>query len=239
MKAYKLRIELISSEPLIWRRMIIPAGATFYRFYDAIQRSMGWLGAALTEYHPYEFDLSEENLIITNDLEAIEDNKLLKARYKKYGKKILDPFGEIERQLKRTVKGPSSVKIDTYIEKYDQIKYTYDFGDNWQHLITLEAVLDDYPFGYPALLSGQGDCPPEDVGGWTGYEEFLKVYKNPKHRDHQSTVNWAKEQRYEPFDLERTNDFLRFVKIQKTEWESLGLGDGHYNLTGHELDKYR
>ncbi len=239
MKAYKLNIELIESKPLIWRRLIIPAGATFHRLYDTIQRSMGWLGNALTEYHLFEFELTEENLIITNDLEAIEDNKLLKAQYKKTGKKILDPFGEIERQLNRTVKGPSSLKIDPYFEKLGQIKYTYDFGDDWQHLITLEAVLDDYPFGYPALLSGEGDCPPEDVGGLAGYEEFLEVYKNSKHLDHQSTVVWAKAQQFKPFDLERTNDFLKSIKIQKTDWEALGQGEGHYSLTGHELDKYR
>lgn len=239
MKAYKLKIELIGSEPLIWRRLIIPAGATFHRFSETIQRSMGWEGYFLMENHLYEFDLSVMNLIITNDGDAIEENKLLKVQYKKSGKKILDPFGVIENQLKQSVKGPTSVKIDTYLEKIGQIKYTYDFGDNWQHLITLEAILDDYPFGYPALLSGEADCPPEDVGGLDGYREFLRIYYDHKHPQHKKTLAWAKEQLYESFDLERTNSFLKYIKIQKTEWDKLGMGNGHYILTGHELDKYR
>lgn len=240
MKAYKLKIELMGSDPLIWRRLIIPAGATFYRLYDAIQWSMGWFGNSLHEYHLYEFDLSAMNLIITNDIEAIEDHKLMQTRFKKKGDhKILDPFGEIERQLKTKVKAPSSIKIDDYIEKLGRFKYTYDFGDNWQHMITLETILDDYPFGYPALIAGQGDCPPEDVGGLDGYRDFLKVFNDTKHPQHKEIVAWAEEQRYRPFDLEDANYFLKSIKIQKTEWDKLGMGNGHYVLTGHELDKYR
>lgn len=240
MKAYKLKIELIGSDPLIWRRLMIPAGATFYRLYDAIQVSMGWLGDALIEYHIYEFDLAEDNLLITNDEEAVEDNRLLKARLKQpKNKGVLDPFGAIERQLKLTVKGPKSTKIDAYIEKYGRIKYVYDLGDNWEHLITLEAIYDDYPFGYPVLLDGVGECPPEDVGGLAGYYNFLKVYNNPRHPKHKQVAEWAKQQRYKKFNLEWTNYLLKSNKIKKTDWAALGLGDGHYELTGKELDKYK
>jgi hypothetical protein len=54
MKAYQIKIELKGTQ--IWRRVIIPTGATFYRLYDTIQRSMGWMGESLYEYHLYEFD---------------------------------------------------------------------------------------------------------------------------------------------------------------------------------------
>lgn len=36
-KSYIIKIELIGSEPLIWRRVIMPAGATFNRLHDVIQ----------------------------------------------------------------------------------------------------------------------------------------------------------------------------------------------------------
>ena len=42
MKAYQMKIELIDSEPLIWRRVIVPAEITFKRLHDTIQFAMGW-----------------------------------------------------------------------------------------------------------------------------------------------------------------------------------------------------
>lgn len=240
MKAYRIRIELVDSNPLVWRRVMIPAGATFYRLFDTIQCAMGWLGNSLEEYHLYEFDIAEENLRITNDEEAIEDSQMMKAKLKgKSLDKIMDPFGELARHLKQTVKNSKSLKIDAFLEKYKQLQYTYDFGDNWQHQIILEAVFEDYPFGYPVLLDGEGDCPPEDVGGWIGYQAFLKIYNNPSHKNHKSTAAWAQEQRYKPFDPIWTNVRLKCIKIAKTDWKAMGLGDGHYDLSGHETDKYK
>jgi len=240
MKAYKVKIELVGSDPLIWRQLIIPAGATFYRLYDTIQFSMGWLGCSLDEYHLYEFEIEDANLQITNNGERIEENKLIKSRYKgKVLNKTIDPYGVIEQHLKWTIKGPCAIKIDPYMDPGKELRYTYDFGDDWQHRILVEAVIDDYPFGYPALLDGAGDCPPEDVGGWSGYLRFLEAYANPKHKGHKAALAFATDQRYRPFDLEWTNDLLKHIKIKKTEWEKLGLGNGHFILTGHELDKYK
>ena len=43
MKAYIINIELVGSEPLIWRRVIMPAGATFNRLNDVIQNVTNFL----------------------------------------------------------------------------------------------------------------------------------------------------------------------------------------------------
>lgn len=52
--------------------------------------------------------------------------------------------------------------------------YEYDFGDCWEHAIVVEKIL---PFEagkvYPECIKGKRACPPEDVGGVWGYEEFL------------------------------------------------------------------
>ena len=34
-----------------------------------------------------------------------------------------------------------------------------------QSLCQIESVINDYQFGYPQILKGEGACPPEDVGG--------------------------------------------------------------------------
>jgi len=55
----------------------------------------------------------------------------------------------------------------------DRVRYTYDFGDNWEHDIVLEKVMEpDAGDGRPVLLAGKGARPPEDCGGPWGYAEL-------------------------------------------------------------------
>jgi hypothetical protein len=55
----------------------------------------------------------------------------------------------------------------------DRVRYTYDFGDNWEHDIVLEKVMEpDTNDERPVLLTGRGACPPEDCGGPWGYAEL-------------------------------------------------------------------
>ena len=50
-----------------------------------------------------------------------------------------------------------------------QISYAYDFGDNWQHAVTLEEIVPAEPgVEYPRVLDGARCCPPEDCGGTSG-----------------------------------------------------------------------
>jgi len=44
--------------------------------------------------------------------------------------------------------------------------YTYDFGDEWIHDVTIEGEeAAAYRKQYPICVDGVGDCPPEDCGG--------------------------------------------------------------------------
>jgi len=222
MKAYQLKIELIGSNPLIWRRVIIPAGATFYRLYETIQNSMGWMGNSINESHLYEFDIREEKLRITNDIEAYYDNKFYKTQYKNVMlNEKNDPRGIIAENIRTTIRQSQTIKIDTYIEKYRSLNYIYDFGDDWKHHIILEDILQDYHYGYPTLIGGERNCPPEDVGGLGGYEEFLKIYNNPNHSKYKETLAWLKQQYYREFDKDFINRILKFIKFKKTEWDKL------------------
>ncbi|HWE58610.1 MAG TPA: plasmid pRiA4b ORF-3 family protein [Solirubrobacteraceae bacterium] len=55
----------------------------------------------------------------------------------------------------------------------DRIRYTYDFGDDWEHDIVLEQVIDpNADDRRPLLVTGKGACPPEDCGGPWGYAEL-------------------------------------------------------------------
>lgn len=51
----------------------------------------------------------------------------------------------------------------------DDASYVYDFGDNWHHLLVVDAVTAPEPgVRYPRCVEGQGACPPEDVGATRG-----------------------------------------------------------------------
>jgi hypothetical protein len=93
----------------------------------------------------------------------------------------------------------------------NRIGYAYDFGDNWQHLLLLEDTQAAHPAaGCPACLAGARAAPPEDVGGSSGYEEFLEAIADPKHEEHDHMISWVGVP-FDPeaFDLNRINQGLR------------------------------
>lgn len=214
MKAYQIKIELIGSHPLIWRRVIIPADVTFKRLHDTIQLAMDW-----RDYHLYEFEFPQEKLRITNDEESYEENKFYLKKYKKKAPTAKeDPTGIIARIIETQIRQPQTLKIDKYIEEYKNFEYVYDFGDNWRHKIELEQIIEDYKFGYPVVLEGKGACPPEDVGGLGGYAEFLEAWNNPEHGEYESIRAWGESQHYREFDIDFRNLlFKSCLKIKKTE----------------------
>lgn len=212
MKAYQIKITLVGSSPLIWRKVIVPADITFKRLHDVIQFSMGW-----KNYHLYDFNIREENIIITGDEERI-------AEYEFYSKMKLtkknDPHGFIANTLKVKPMLSSKVKIDKYLKEEQNIEYIYDFGDYWKHDITLEKVIDDYQYGYPTCVDADGGCPPEDVGGILGYMEFLDVMNDKNNPEYENLKEWAESQEYEDdFDIVYVNDImakqLKLKRIKK------------------------
>lgn len=232
MKAYQIKIELTGSEPLIWRRVIMPAGATFNRLHDVIQNVTNFKGGYPGAYHLFEFDLPDDNIRVTNDEEAYQDHQHFKKNRKAIKAEILDVEPEFEemarfqlRNLEKVIRKPSGIKIDTYLEKYGAIEYMYDYGDGWQFLITLEKTLDGYHYGYPTLIDGAEAAPPEDVGGLPGYEEFLKIYYDEKHPEHEDMKEWAEGQLFREYDPDFINRMLKAIHYKKTEWDQIN-GEG-------------
>ncbi len=71
------------------------------------------------------------------------------------------------------------------------LEYQYDFGDNWLHDLHLEAILPRSPDGvYPCCIAGERSCPPEDVGGPSGYEDYLAALADPNHEEHEDMMTW-------------------------------------------------
>ncbi|WP_181348001.1 plasmid pRiA4b ORF-3 family protein [Thalassobacillus sp. CUG 92003] len=200
MKSYQLKIVLLGTSPLIWRRVIMPADVTFNRL--------------------------EEQIVVTNDDEAYEQNKFYKKQYKKSQPSDKeDPFGFITRELSTTYRKPEGIKIDTFIENDHELFYEYDFGDDWRFHIILEKVVEDHYYGYPILVDGAETAPPEDVGGIPGFYDFLEMYNNPSHPEHEDMRAWAESQLFREYDPDHINKMLKFIHYKKTEWDKITEND--------------
>ncbi|MGP8242627.1 MAG: plasmid pRiA4b ORF-3 family protein [Solirubrobacteraceae bacterium] len=103
-------------------------------------------------------------------------------------------FGEEEFGVPDPELGFSDERQVTLGELTDigaRFRYTYDFGDDWQHEITVEKLLDPDPDAhYPALVGAKGACPPEDCGGPWGYANLRKILADPSQDEHQDMLEW-------------------------------------------------
>ena len=73
----------------------------------------------------------------------------------------------------------------------DRLRYTYDFGDGWEHDIVLEEIRTAVPEEtYPSCVTGKGACPPEDCGGAWGYADLKEILADPAHEEHQDMLDW-------------------------------------------------
>jgi hypothetical protein len=81
------------------------------------------------------------------------------------------------------------------------ILYTYDFGDDWEHEILVEALRVAEPGQcYPRCIGGEGACPPEDCGGPPGYEHLREILADPGDEEHDAMVMWMGLEHASEFD---------------------------------------
>ena len=108
------------------------------------------------------------------------------------------------------VKDERRVSIDQAVgDGHHKIRYTYDFGDNWVHDITIEATLpSDDVATVPGCIGGRRACPPEDCGGPWGYRELLDILADPTHPERSERLEWngglIDPDAFDPADFART-----------------------------------
>jgi hypothetical protein len=86
----------------------------------------------------------------------------------------------------------------------ERFEYQYDFGDNWEHTVTVEKLLPgDAAQMYPVCVTGRGECPPEDSGGpW-----IYGARRQGKSRGKVDAVERSADKT--PFDAEPVNMLLQ------------------------------
>ena len=115
---------------------------------------------------------------------------------KRYGPPMDDDWGgepcidAIKVRL-RDVLAPGKTRID----------YVYDFGDSWEHRLTVSKVRQGEPgAAYPRYIGGEWNGPPEDCGGIPGFYECLDALADPKHPRHEEVSEWLDE--YDPREID-------------------------------------
>ena len=192
MKAYQIKIQLEGLN--IWRRVVMPAEVSFNALHRVIQYSMGW-----GNYHLYEFELPE-GVVLVETSDEVEACSWMNEM----------PTYDGRPRLRKTYRLSKNVKVDKYVKVGQSIPYVYDMGDYWEHVITFEKEIDDYPNVYPVCLEGEGACPPEDCGGVPGYLDLLEIVKDSSHPEYESIMEWLGIDEFDPtFDLEGTNYWMK------------------------------
>lgn len=111
--------------------------------------------------------------------------------------------------------------LNRLLAEGDKFDYRYDFGDGWEHVITVEKIepVEGDPQGQAWIESGARACPPEDVGGVHGYQVFLETILGNSHSaEAKELLTWVGG----AFDPELFDCRAANVAIQRMLWNAWG-----------------
>lgn len=123
-------------------------------------------------------------------------------------------YGVPDPDFPDDMKSERSARLDRIAGERGTLIYEYDFGDGWEHELKIEKILPaEKGKRYPLCLAGSRACPPEDCGGVFGYARLLEVLTDPKHEEHEETLEWLGED-FDPeaFDLNEVNQGLKVLR---------------------------
>jgi Plasmid pRiA4b ORF-3-like protein len=133
-----LRIELCDIEPLIWRRIVVPASWPMSTLHNYVQWVMGW-----QDTHAHEFRIGDQ--IIAPDWWIKEIS--------------LDRDTGNDRDERR-------VKVATVVSESaatGEFEYAYDMGDGWRHRLVVETDIGAPARKFdrlPLCTAGENACLP-------------------------------------------------------------------------------
>lgn len=170
-----VRVQLVGSEPEIWRLLEITGSLTLGSVHEVLQAAFGWENAHLHKFtatdpfaplQPADRDLPElPQWLPAHDCEEPGD------------------------------KPEEDCSLDQLLTLgVGEAFYEYDFGDSWLHRLELTARRPVEPSAPPALLlDGARRGPLEDSGGLPGYEEIMDALADASHPDHDEYSAWVAE----------------------------------------------
>lgn len=187
---YQLKIQLKGSRPPIWRRVEVASNLRLDLLHEVIQGSFEWDDSHLHAFRTGGFP--------GRSYARADEDFVLE-----------DTLDESMVTLAELVTAEGQ-KLD----------YVYDFGDGWDHAITLEKILPADPAGsgrMPRCTGGRRAAPMEDSGGLGGWAWKVEAANDPTHPDHREIREWLghlgleDDAQIDPaaFDVEQVNETLR------------------------------
>ena len=187
---HDLKVTLNGVEPSIWRRLSVPSEYTLADLHNVLQLAMGW-----TNSHLHQF--------LTD------------------GFRYCPPDPEDEIAVDTPTDDSASVRLYEVLRSPGRrLLYEYDFGDSWEHDLEVEAIRPAAKGeDGPRCTGGERACPPEDCGGYGGYENFLQAIQDLKNPEHEEMLTWSGGRfDAEAFDPRRVNKLLVAYAVRRRAW---------------------
>lgn len=148
-----VRVDLDGARPPVWRRLRVRGDVTMDRLHGVLQGAMGWW-----DCHLHRFWLGPEKQLwigpyLLTDFDVDEGEE-----------------GVHERD----------VRLDQVVRSVgDRVFYTYDYGDEWNHTIWVEAfepMSPDTPIA--VCTGGRRRGPMEDIGGIHVHNDLVAAHRD-------------------------------------------------------------
>lgn len=159
---------LAYTDPPIWRRLELASDLRLDELHRVLQAAFEWEGG-----HLHQFSVEDRTW---DDGSAADFGP---------GPFSASPAPEPEGKTRLS---------QILVAVGDRLDYVYDFGDNWEHVLTLEEIVEPAP-GAPRARVVDGDraAPLEDCGGIPGYEDLVTALAAPENLDHTHLLEWYVE----------------------------------------------
>jgi hypothetical protein len=178
-----LRIELVGTTPLVWRRITLDGRSSFANLHHVIQAAMGWHDA-----HLHQFRINNRYIGVP-DPESDAPEWHTEDERKMFLNRVL-----------------TDDAVFTYL-------YDFGDGWEHRLLVEEYDDSDDLRFGDGDAWvdAGERACPPEDCGGVGGFQDFLEKLENEPYSDESKELRvWAGLD-YDParFDRQAANAAIK------------------------------
>lgn len=189
----KLHVEISGSVPPIWRLLAVDGDISLRALHHIIQAAFGW-----SDSHLHEFRVEERTYSMLDNENVLEGG--------------FDGDEEMFDDRK--------AKLNRLLYTGQRFTYLYDFGDSWTHAIHVESIEGrPEPMGAAWIIDGKRACPPDDVGGIGGYDNFVATLKEePDSQEAQDYLRWVGGS----FDPELFDKRMANITLERMAWNGWG-----------------
>ena len=192
---YHLKVVLIGTKPPIWRRLQVPGNANLGWLHAVLQVAMGWTNSHLHQFRVGELlysDLRHNSPEFEGDPEILDENKAPSSKSLR------------ERRTRWVTNTTSATRGST--------------GSRSRRLCRLTPQR----LWWRSAWTAPEPARPRIAAASWGYDNLLKIIRNPKHEEHDSMMEWLGAG-FDPeaFDADEANTYLRKLKWPRVTEDQL------------------